>query len=68
MPLRDDDDPSLTRPRAGTPDWPPQDLSPLSVEELRRIIGHMQAEISRLESAIEAKQSHRDAAANLFKR
>ncbi len=46
----------------------PQALDPLSVEALHEYIAALRAEIARAEGAIEAKQSHRAAAENFFKR
>ena len=45
-----------------------QDLSLLSVDELRERIGQLQAEIGRLEDELEAKGSTRQAAEALFRR
>ena len=45
-----------------------QDLSLLSVDELRERIGQLQAEIGRLESELAAKGSTRQAAEALFRR
>lgn len=45
-----------------------QDLSLLSVDELRERIGQLQAEIGRLESELQAKGSTRQAAEALFRR
>ena len=45
-----------------------QDLSLLSVDELRERIGQLQAEIGRLEDELVAKGSTRQAAEALFRR
>jgi len=45
-----------------------QDLSLLSVDELRERIGQLQAEIGRLEDELQAKGSTRQAAEALFRR
>lgn len=45
-----------------------QDLSLLSVDELRERIGQLQAEIGRLEGELAAKGSTRQAAEALFRR
>ena len=45
----------------------PPVLDMLGVEELKAYIGDLNAEISRVEQAIAAKQAHRDAAAAFFK-
>lgn len=45
-----------------------QDLSLLSVDELRERIGQLQAEIGRLEGELQAKGSTRQAAEALFRR
>jgi uncharacterized small protein (DUF1192 family) len=66
--MREDDEIPLAKRIAAQGAWPPVDLSPLSVDELRVHIRHMQSEIARLEAAIGAKQNHLDAAASLFKR
>ena len=42
-------------------------LDAMSVEELTERIGMLQAEIARLEGAIEVKKKSRDAAASVFK-
>lgn len=44
-----------------------QDLSMLSVEELRERIEALRAEISRLESSVKAKEASRNAANSVFK-
>jgi uncharacterized small protein (DUF1192 family) len=44
------------------------DLSLLSVGELKKRIVALKAEIARLEAAIRAKESSKDAAATFFKR
>jgi uncharacterized small protein (DUF1192 family) len=45
-----------------------QDLSVLSVDELRARVEALQAEVARLSREIEAKSAHRGAADLLFKR
>ncbi|MFC7053858.1 DUF1192 domain-containing protein [Hansschlegelia quercus] len=45
-----------------------QDLSALSVDELRGRVEALQAEVARLNREIEAKSAHRGAADLLFKR
>jgi len=60
---RDDDDPPL-KPATLLP----KDLTPLSVEELQRLIAGLESEIARVRSAIAAKQNHRSGADALFKR
>jgi uncharacterized small protein (DUF1192 family) len=45
-----------------------EDLSLLSVAELRERVNVLQAEIGRLEGAIQAKEATRSAADNFFKR
>ena len=45
-----------------------QDLSALSVDELRARIGDLRAEIARLEGELDAKGSTRLAAESLFRR
>ncbi len=45
-----------------------QDLSMLSVEELKERIEALKAEISRLEGSVNAKQASRNAADSVFKR
>jgi uncharacterized small protein (DUF1192 family) len=45
-----------------------QDLSLLSVEELRRCIGELRAEIDRLESEIASKSATRNAAESIFRK
>lgn len=44
---------------------PPLDL--LGVEELAAYVGELQGEIARVETAIQAKRAHKDAAAAFFK-
>ena len=44
------------------------DLSLLSVGELKERIAALQAEIQRLEAAVRAKESSKDAAGTFFKR
>ncbi len=60
---RDDDEPA-----AKPVTLLPRDLTPLSVDELLRRIGDMEAEIARARAAIAAKQDHRSGAEALFKR
>lgn len=45
-----------------------QDLSKLSVGELKALIDDLKAEIARVEAALDAKQSSRSAAEAAFKR
>ena len=45
-----------------------QDLSKLSVGELKALIDDLKAEIARIEAALDAKQSSRSAAEAAFKR
>ncbi len=45
-----------------------QDLSTLSVVELKALIGDLKAEIARVEEALGAKQSSKSAAEAAFKR
>jgi uncharacterized small protein (DUF1192 family) len=45
----------------------PPALDLLGVEELNAYIADLQAEITRVEQAREAKQAHKDAAASFFK-
>ena len=45
-----------------------QDLSTLSVDELRLRIGQLQAEVARIEAELDAKGSTRQAAEALFRR
>jgi uncharacterized small protein (DUF1192 family) len=45
-----------------------QDISPLPIGEIARRIGQLQAEISRLEAALRAKQATQAAAEALFRR
>jgi len=66
--MRDDDEIPLAKRIAAQGAWPPTDLSPLSVDELRAHIDHLKSEITRLEAAIGAKSNHRSAADSLFKR
>jgi len=44
-----------------------QDLSKLSVEELKDLIGQLRDEISRIEQALAEKQSQLNAADSVFK-
>jgi uncharacterized small protein (DUF1192 family) len=44
-----------------------EDLSPLSIEELKRRIDLLKAEIGRMETAIAAKEAQRSVAGSLFK-
>ncbi len=60
---RDDDEP-VAKPITLLP----RDLTPLSVDELLRRIGELEAEIARARAAIAAKQDHRSGAEALFKR
>ncbi|HJQ58993.1 MAG TPA: DUF1192 domain-containing protein [Vineibacter sp.] len=60
---RDDDE---LEPRSRKPQ--PKNLDPMSVEELRAYVAEMQAEITRVEDKIKAKQAHAAAAASIFKR
>ncbi|WP_029008947.1 DUF1192 domain-containing protein [Azospirillum halopraeferens] len=46
----------------------PRDLGILSVAELNDYIAELEAEIARARAAIDAKQSHKNAAEALFKR
>ena len=46
---------------------PPLLLDPLGVAELREYIAELQAEITRAEAAIAAKQDHRSVANSFFK-
>lgn len=59
-------DEDLPRPKKKTHEIG-QDLSMLSVEELKERIEALQAEISRLESSLKAKQASRSAADSVFK-
>jgi uncharacterized small protein (DUF1192 family) len=61
--MRDDDD----KPKKKIVHEIGQDLSLLSVFELQERIESMSQEIARLEAAIAAKSSARDAAASFFK-
>jgi len=45
-----------------------QDLSQLSVFELKERIAALNAEIARIESAVQKKESSKNAADNFFKR
>jgi uncharacterized small protein (DUF1192 family) len=45
-----------------------QDLSKLSVDELRELVETLKAEIARVEQALKAKQSSLSAAQSVFKR
>jgi uncharacterized small protein (DUF1192 family) len=45
-----------------------QDLSKLSVDELKALIEALKAEIARVEQALNAKQSSKSAAESVFKR
>lgn len=45
-----------------------EDLTLLSVNELKERIGALQAEIERLEAAIRSKEATRSAADSIFKR
>jgi len=59
------DDDELPRPKRR---WvEPVALEPVSVEDLREYVAALRAEIGRVESAIEGKQSHRSAAEKFFK-
>jgi len=61
--MEDDD---LPRPRKR---WiEPIQLDPLSVADLREYIAALQAEITRAETAIGGKQSHRTLAEGFFKK
>ena len=46
----------------------PEDLSGLSIEELKDYIALLQSEISRAETMIAAKEKHRAGVQGLFKR
>lgn len=46
----------------------PQNLEPLSIEELEAYISELQAEIGRARAAIEAKSAQRGAADSIFRR
>ena len=46
----------------------PKDLGVMSVAELNEYIAGLEAEIARARAAIDAKQSHKNAAEALFKR
>ncbi|MGQ9369665.1 DUF1192 domain-containing protein [Azospirillum sp. ST 5-10] len=46
----------------------PKDLTVLSVAELNDYIAELEGEIARARAAIDAKQSHKNAAEALFKR
>ncbi len=45
----------------------PKDLGTFSVDELKEYIANLQAEITRAEQTIAAKQDHKTAAAKFFK-
>ena len=45
-----------------------QDLDPMSVDELTERIAALKAEIDRVEAHMQAAQSHRSAAEELFKK
>ena len=60
--LTEDDEP---RPKHRLAPLP---LDPLGVAELHAYIAELGAEITRAEAAIARKQSHRNAADNVFKR
>ena len=60
--MQDDDLPTQRRARLETPP-----LDPWGVEELQAYIRDLRAEIARAESAIDRKQSHRNAADAFFK-
>ena len=45
----------------------PKDLEPMSVDELSNYITDMKAEITRVETGIERKKAHRQAADSVFK-
>lgn len=60
---RDDDD----RPRRKVTHDIGQDLSLLSVDELRERVGLLQAEIERLNASIGSKQATKSAADKFFK-
>ena len=64
MPAVDDDD----RPKKKLAHEIGQDLTLLSVEELRERIGLLKEEIARLEANTAAKQAQRTAADQFFKR
>lgn len=64
MPVFDDDD----RPKTKLKHEIGQDLSLLSVEELRERIDALKAEIARLENAMNAKQASRQSADQFFKK
>jgi uncharacterized small protein (DUF1192 family) len=63
MPAVDDDD----RPKKKLAHEIGQDLTLLSVEELRERIGLLKEEIARLEANMTAKQAQRSAADQFFK-
>lgn len=62
MPIEDDD-----RPRRKVTHDIGQDLSLLSVEELRERVALLQAEIERLTASINAKQATKSAADKFFR-
>jgi uncharacterized small protein (DUF1192 family) len=64
MPAMDDDD----RPKKKLAHEIGQDLTLLSVEELRERIGLLKEEIARLEANMTSKQAQRSAADQFFKR
>jgi uncharacterized small protein (DUF1192 family) len=64
MPAVDDED----RPKKKLGHEIGQDLTLLSVEELRERIGLLKEEIARLETNMTAKQAQRSAADQFFKR
>jgi uncharacterized small protein (DUF1192 family) len=59
-------DEELPRPKKTTHEIG-QDLSMLSVEELKERIGALKAEIERLEASMRGKQASRSAADSVFK-
>ncbi len=46
----------------------PVDLSPMSIEDLQKRILEFQAEIARMEEAIQSKQAQRSSADALFRK
>lgn len=60
--LDNDEDLPRNQPRK------PRDLSRMSVDELREYVAALQAEIARVEQAIQSKQSVREAAEAFFKK
>ena len=46
----------------------PLNLDDMNIEDLKEYVAVLQAEISRVEAKINAKQSHASAAASLFKK